>query len=655
MAHAEINRALKLHQEGNIDEAEELYLEILSRDPKNQDALHFLGLVSKQRGSIHLAIEYITRAISIEPGRATFHYNIGLIFAETGDLKRGRNALEIANELKPGSTEIILSLGMLQGRMGDNEIAESTFNKLLDIDPDNGPALIGLTAVFNRLDRHEDAERVGYKSTQLVPNSCEAWTNLGNALHKQSKKAGSLEEAEKYFRQALKINPEYTTALFNLGNVLNDQWFNGEALKCFERVIKIDPNYSFAWQSFLMNLLYDPNQTEETLFDYHKKWASNYYLRPLLNEASNETKKTRRIRIGYVSPDFRRHSCAYFLKSIFEYYNNLEFEIYVYSNVKKPDYITSWFRDHCDSWFDITQRTDQEVVDNIKINKIDILVDLAGLSNGNRISVFAQKPAPIQVSWLGYPGTIGLSEINYRITDNIADPEGLSDKHHVEKLIRLDGGFHCYSAYEKLPEVKSLPQKRNKFITFGSFNNISKISHDVIKTWSDILNLVKESHLIIKGRMVDYPCVRERIRNEFSQHNISSDRMEFMEWVPKDQSPLEKYNSIDIALDTFPYNGTTTSFEALVMGVPVITLRGSRHAARVGASIMTRIGCTELIGESKSQYIQIAGSLANDISRLQRYRENLRTNLEKSTYGNPREFTKKFEKTFKNLYENKYL
>ena len=188
MARAEINQALKLHQEGNIDQAEDLYLEILSREPENQDALHFLGLVSKQRGSIQLAIEYITRAISIEPDRETFHYNIGLIFAETGDLKKGRNALEIANELKPGSIEILLSLGMLQGQTGDNGIAEATFNELLDIDPDNGSALVGLTAVLNRLDMYEDAERIGHRSIQLAPSSCEAWTNLGNSLHKQSKK-----------------------------------------------------------------------------------------------------------------------------------------------------------------------------------------------------------------------------------------------------------------------------------------------------------------------------------------------------------------------------------------------------------------------------------------------------------------------------------
>ncbi|MFL2780775.1 MAG: tetratricopeptide repeat protein [Rhodospirillales bacterium] len=652
MARAEINQALKLHQEGNIDQAEDLYLEILSREPENQDALHFLGLVSKQRGSIQLAIEYITRAISIEPDRETFHYNIGLIFAETGDLKKGRNALEIANELKPGSIEILLSLGMLQGQTGDNGIAEATFNELLDIDPDNGSALVGLTAVLNRLDRYEDAERIGHRSIQLAPSSCEAWTNLGNSLHKQSKKPGNLKKAEKYFRQALKIKPEYTTALFNLGNVLNDQWINDEAIRCFEKVIKIDPNYFAAWQSFLMNLLYNTDQTEETLFNYHKKWVSSYYLSSPSNNVSINIKKTEKIRIGYVSPDFRRHSCAYFLKSIFEYYNNLEFEVFVYSNVTKSDEITSWFRKHCDHWLDITRETDQEVIRQIKNDKIDILVDLAGLSKGNRISIFAEKPARIQISWLGYPGTIGLPEISYRITDDIADPEGLSDNYHVEKLVRLDGGFHCYTSYEELPEVKCLPQKRNKFITFGSFNNILKVSQEVIKTWSDILNSVEKSRLVIKGRMIDYTVVRERIRNEFSQHNVSSNRVEFMEWVPRDQRPLEKYNSIDIALDTFPYNGTTTSFEAIVMGVPVITLRGTRHAARVGASIMTRIGCKELIGESESQYVQIAQSLANDIPRLQRYRENLRINFEKSPYGNPIEFTRKFEETFKSLYKN---
>ena len=293
---------------------------------------------------------------------------------------------------------------------------------------------------------------------------------------------------------------------------------------------------------------------------------------------------------------------------------------------------------------------DTEVAELIKKNGIDILVDLVGHTKNNSLLVFAQRPSPVQITWLGYPNTTGMSAINYRLTDAIADPPGEADRLHSEELIRLSGGFLCYQPDPLAPEINPSPCLKNSYITFGSFNNISKISAAVIQLWAEILNSIVDSRLILKSRaFADLGC-KERYIKMFEAAGIVAGCLELLEQLPSKQDHLALYRKIDIGLDPFPYNGTTTTCEALWMGVPVITLRGHRHSGRVGASIMYHTGLEELIAESQEEYRTIAISLANDIDRLKELHDNLRERIQRSPLTDRHQFTKILEGTYKEIW-----
>jgi len=302
------------------------------------------------------------------------------------------------------------------------------------------------------------------------------------------------------------------------------------------------------------------------------------------------------------------------------------------------------------SW-NVIGLNDQQVVDLIRKDNIDILVDLAGHTAGNRINVFAYKPAPIQITWLGYPNTTGLKSIDYRFTDAIADPLGKSEQFHSEQLIRLPHGFLCYQGNESVPLQKDLPYIKNNYITFGSFNNMSKINDQVIKLWSRVLQAVSDSHLILKSKQFADTALTTRFLNLFEKEGILNDRISIYAKIPNNEQHLSLYNSIDIALDPFPYNGTTTTCEALWMGVPTITLKGNKHSNRVGASIMTHVGLEEFIAENEQDYINTAKNLSNHTENLAKIRSGLRQQMKNSPLCDDKLFARSIEKVYIDLWE----
>jgi len=645
-----LEKALALHQAGKLGEAEAFYHDVLSADETNPDALHFLGLISQQRGDRDQAVDLILRALQTAPERPMFHFNLGVIYGETGQLAKAAASYQSASQLQPDWTEVFVSLGTVLGQLKDYVSAEAALRQALALEPNNGAALIGLSAALEGQGLSSAAEEFGRQAVSLSLKSPEAWLNLGNALNSQGKLAGKLAQAEEAFRHALVIDPNYVTAHFNLGNVLNDQWRKAAARACFQNAIDRDPSYQAAWQNLLMNLLYDPAETEQTIFAAHKKWAEQLKLPESAPSPVSKKAENRRLKIGYVSPDFRNHSCAHFLKPLFASHDTDAFEIYAYANVGRGDEATAWFKDHAEHWCDVVALSDAEMAARILGDGIDILVDLAGHSANNRLAVFALKPAPIQLSWLGYPATTGLEVIEYRLTDEIADPTGVADGYHSEELIRLDVGFHCYQIPEDIPDIGPLPAAKNGFVTFGSFNHIAKITPAVVKTWAQILKAVPHSKLLLKGGLLDYDVVAERIRAAFDKNDIGADRVTLQGWIARDDDPLELYNSVDIGLDTFPYNGTTTSFEALSMGVPVITLQGDRHAGRVGASILSHLGHPEWIADTSNAYVECSRSLASDLAVLQIIRRDLRPKLQQSPLCRKEDFAAKLEVVYQEIY-----
>ncbi len=641
-----LEEGLKLHQAGRIDDAETVYRDVLAADPENADALHFLGLIAHQKGDAAQAVELISAALDVEPDRPTFHFNLGAALVALNDSQEAIGAYEKAVEFKSDWAEAHVSLATLQAQAGDDDQALSGFQRAVDLKPDYGEAHNGMALALKALDRLEEAERACRRAVDIKPGLVEAWTNLGNILQD----SGRLSEAVEAQRQAISIDPDYATAHYNLAKALADQWRIADAVVSYQTAIEKDPHYLDAWESLMLNELYLPEVTEESIFQRHRAWAAS--LDPVTELGGDDFDQSpdRRLRIGYLSPDFRTHSCAYFLAPLFAAHDRSRVEVFAYSNLRRPDEMTDQFRDKADQWRDITDLDDQEAARLIREDRIDVLVELAGHSANNRLSVCAYRSAPVQVSWLGYPATTGLASIDYRFTDDVTDPPGPADDLHSEALWRLEGGFHCYRASETAPDVGLPPVEKSGVVTFGSFNNIAKITPGVIDVWTRILTDVDGSRLILKGKMFDNNETRQLITAEFTSRGIDEDRLDLRSWIGRDATPLALYHEIDIALDTFPYNGATTTFEALWMGVPVVTLRGKRHAGRVGAGILTHLGYPGWIAESTGAYTDIAVSLADNKENLIEIRAALRSRLISSSLGNEPEFARKIETAYREMW-----
>ncbi|MEE2761664.1 MAG: tetratricopeptide repeat protein [Pseudomonadota bacterium] len=632
------------HQAGRLEEAEQCYRQVLSLDTGNQDALHFLGLIAHQRGDLEGAVDLIGRALEIDEGRPTFHYNLGVVRAGLGDLGGAVASYQRALSLAPDHFDAAYSLGTMLGQAGNPVEALTVLETALALMPHDAKALSAKSAVLEILGRSGDAAFVARQAIEADGNLAEAWTNLGTALVS----TGDLSGAEAAHRRALEINPEYAPAHFNLGNALNDLWRGTEARAEFRRALELDPNDWNARGNHLMNLLYDEGVGEAELFEEHRKWAPDGHVS---TTHPNSPEPERRLRVGYVSPDFRTHSCAYFLEPLFANHDKGVVETFAYSGVERADETTGRLRALVDHWRSISGVGDDAAAEAVAADGIDILVDTAGHSRGGRPRLFAARPAPVQINWLGYAATTGIKEMDYRIPDAIADPAGAADKLHSETLIRLEGGFHCYRPPDNAPDVTPPPMAENVPVTFASFNNPTKINSNVIAVWAKLLAAVPSSRLLLKGRGLEIEAVRTRLLGAFAAQGIDTARIETLAWVPRDEVPLRVYGRADIALDTFPYNGTTTTLEALWMGLPVVTLAGGRHSARVGASLLSNGGLGLEIAETPEAYVEIAAALAGAPELLAEFRQEVRGILRGSPLVDGNGFAAKMEDAYRQTWQ----
>ncbi len=425
------------------------------------------------------------------------------------------------------------------------------------------------------------------------------------------------------------------------------------AIASYRNALAIQPDYPTAYSNLLLALNYLPGKSQVELFQTALKFESTLADDAPQSQRSfrNSREKDRVLRIGYVSPDFRMHSVAHFTRQLIGAHNRDQVEVFCYANVIKQDEITNELQMQADHWLSIVGMTDEDVADRIREQSIDILVDLAGHTADNRLAVFARKPAPVQATWLGYPATTGLAEMDYRLTDAIADPPGDADRWYTEKLIRLPHGFLCYQTDESHPPVAACPRLEQGHITFGSFNSLPKITPDVVRIWSRILKAIPDARLILKAKAFAYAPTRARYLQEFHQQGIAPDRLDLLGLIPGRGNHLSTYSRIDIGLDSFPYNGTTTTCEALWMGVPVICLCGDRHAGRVGASIMYQVNLPELVADSEDDYFDLACSLAADRQRLAVLRETLRAKMRASRLMDTEQFSRSLEKAYRDMWE----
>ena len=406
--------------------------------------------------------------------------------------------------------------------------------------------------------------------------------------------------------------------------------------------------------SYALLLSHYATTSPEVLFDEHLRWAQQHATGFETVAFVNVRERKRKLRVGYVSADFRDgHPLTYFIAPVLRAHDRHHFSVVCYSSVTNPDAGTQRIAAMVDEWRNIRGVSDEAAAAMIRADQIDVLVDLGGHCGGSRLLAFAHKPAPIQVSWLGYPDTTGLVTMDYRLTDEIADPPGASERFHTEQLVRPAGGFLCYEPPVSDLAVSALPAWFSAGVTFGSFQYPAKITADVIATWARILQRVPDSELLLHHCFSDYfdprGAVRNRIESSFAAHGIAPGRLRFAGSLPLRQH-LELHAQVDIALDTFPYNGTTTTCESLWMGVPVVTLEGRTHAGRVGKSILTRVGLSDLVAADKGRYVELAIGLAGDLDRLARLRASLRPTMAESPLLDAHTFTRGVEREYRAMW-----
>ncbi|HEY9613465.1 FkbM family methyltransferase [Allocoleopsis sp.] len=685
-----LNLGIEHHQAGRLPEAESCYQQVLQWQPNHADAWHLLGVIAGQQKQHQTAIERINRAIELNSENPDFHnnlgnalkaqgkleeainayyqalrvnsrypdayYNLGNTFKQQGKLEQAIDAYQQALKLNPKFTEVHNNLGNVLAENGKLEEAISCYQQALQLNPNNVEICNNIGNALKEQGRLQDAVISFQQILQLRPDYADAHYNLGNTLKDQ----GKLQEAIACYQRTLQLNPNFEKAHNNLGNALQDQGKLKEAIACYQRALQLNPYYKVAQDNLVFALYYSNEYQPSEIYAEHRKWAERIVLlitEPIQPHSNNTPEETlrdrnpkRRLRIGYVSGDFKTHSVSYFFEPLLAAHNQRDFEIICYANNRKADTKTQQLRQLAHGWREIYTLTDEQVTQLIRQDEIDILVDLSGHTADNRLLVFARKPAPVQVSYIGYPGTTALNAINYRLTDAWADPPGKTEHLYTEELVHLPHGFLCYQPPQDCPSVSPLPALEKRQITFGSFNNLAKVSPPLVAYWSEILKAVPNSRLLLKFKSLIDPGTRDYLRGLFQEQGIGSERLELMGWAATQSEHLSLYNQVDIALDTFPYHGTTTTCEALWMGVPMITLAGQTHVSRVGVSLLHSVGLEELIAHSPQEYIQKAVALANNLEELQELRANLRRQMQAAPLTNASLIAQSLEDAYRTMW-----
>ena len=565
-----------------------------------------------------------------------------------GDLAGAEKIYRLILAVDPNHGDAMFFLGVLVHQMGNSRQAFTLLKLAIEKHPKVYKYHFNFGIICDEVSALEESIKA-YRCAIAIDPQPAAWGNLGKVL----KQFGELDEAAECCKQCIQLQKHFQNAIpyNNLGTVYQQQGKLKEAIECFAMAVSIDPTDAMAESNYLYTLNFLAQPDLQNIFNAHKNFGARYD-RPMAPRPSpTATDSTRKIRVGYVSADFRQHSVAHFIEPILAAHDQSKFELFCYYNYSIVDERTNHMKSLVPNWRLIFKRPDADVAELIRRDGIDILVDLAGHTGTNNLPMFGLKPAPVQVSWIGYPNTTGLSTMDYRITDAFADPQGAADGLHTEKLWRLPECFSCFEAPTNSPDVGPLPLLKNAHITFGSFNNFAKTTPEVIAVWANILKRVPQSRLVLKNKSMAAKHVQTFLHAHFAKNGVGPDQLDFMTMDNEQASHMDRYNSIDIALDPFPYNGTTTTFDALWMGVPMVVLSGNNHVSRVGVSQMRNLGLPELIARDTNDYVNIAVNLANDVPRLTALRAGLRERLKNSPMMNVPRFTKNLEEAYEAMWK----
>jgi len=493
--------------------------------------------------------------------------------------------------------------------------------------------------IYKDLRKGGDAIMAFHAAVTMDPSNVSYLNNLGAA----ALELGLNSEALECFEQAVEKNPKLPTARNNIGNLLKDRARGMDALPQYRKSMELNPDDRDAPSNYLLCHMYIPDMDPKQVFEEHKIWGISTTKKFPLAFKFKPREAGAKIRVGFLSADLCHHPVAYFIEPIFRGYDRERFEFVAYGDQRKSDEFSARFAKQVDLWRETSSYDDRALAKLIHEDRVDILLELAGHTAYNRLGVFAFKPAPVQVSYLGYPGTTGLPTIDFRITDALADPQGTTEHLHTEKLIRVPECAWCFEPDASALDVEPLPALKNGYVTFGCFNNMAKLNPSLFETWAEILLRVPGSHLRLKARTLTDEGVRKELKSYFTERGIEEDRLDFFGHTRKIVEHLGHYHSVDIALDSFPYHGTTTTCEAMWMGCPVVTRAGKTHVSRVGVSLLGAVGLQEFITDTREAYIEKAVALAAQTDRLQELRSGMRERLRQSVLMDEKRFVRGFE------------
>jgi protein O-GlcNAc transferase len=678
---AQFADAVSRHQAGDAAEAERLYRLLLEAAPTHTGALCNLGvLVSRTRPQE--AANLYAAAIETNPNLLDAHFNLGNLHRRMNRPMDAVACYQAALRIDSNNSRAYLNLGLAASDVGDSANAIECYRRAVNFDPNfpDGYNLLG-DALF-RTGRTDEAIAVYREFIARCPDDPRAHHNLGLALASTGDHDAALpeldralklrptyadahntlgivyealkraDEAQEHYRLAVEHRPDFADAWSNLGTSYMEQGRIPEAIESLRKAQTLRPDPRTG-DNLLLALSYKSEMTSEALRDEHLAWAASYAdeLAPAETARPTKADPSRRLKIGYVSGDFRQHTVSGFIETLLEHHDRNRVHVSCFSNAALADEVTDRMRRRADAWHAIAAQSDAKVADLIRTEEIDILVDLSGHTAGNRLQIFARKPAALQATVFGYPNTTGVKMIDVRITDAFADPPGETESLCVESLVRLPEVAWVYRPPENAPPINALPSQSRRAFTFGCLNNPAKLSEACVETWARVLKAVPKSRLILlAGRSADAARVTAE---RFTKLGITTDRLELVYRLPPSEY-FEAYQPIDLALDPFPFNGGVTTCDSLWMGVPPLTVAGRDYRSRQGVSLLNNIGLPEFVADSPDKLVELAAIWSDQREGLADLRASLREMMLASPITQAEQYVRNLEHALREAWQTQH-
>lgn len=661
---------------GRLDEANNVLRSAMSLGYPERDCRLDLAGIAQRQGRDEEGVEHLERLVALGAADEAVYNNLALALQGLGRVEEADRAVDRALALDPDCVEALCTKASLRVDAGRFEEAEALSRRATEQAPHLDIAWNNLGTALRGMARLQESVEAYREAVRLKPDRPETRNNLGLALQRLGDAAGM----EDQFKQALALRPNYASCYSNYSTGLIEAGRISEAEGLLLKALEIDEDLHAAWgnlgrvryelgdfeesrQAYAnaiaggqsegeMKVALAATQVandaidEETLYRYHREAGEILEAKRPAREASfaeriERERSSGKLRLGFVSSDFRGHSVAFFLMTLFQRLDRSRFEVYCYSGVQRPDGTTERFQALADGWRNILDTPTETIDRYVSEDGISVLIDLSGYTKGNCLGLFAVRAAPVQATWLGYAHSTGLSQMDYRLVDEKTDPEGVTL--NSETLAYLPGSFLCYQVPENAPEPAAPPSLETGWISFGSFNNLVKLSPTSVELFAATLRAVEGSRLLLKSHQMVDRSIKERVLARFEAQGIGPERIELLPRMKTLSEHLDSYRRVDVALDTFPYHGTTTTCEALAMGVPVVTLAGRRHAARVGCSLLESVGLGDCVAQTREQFVAAAKALSEDLGRRSELRSGLRQRLLDSPLGDADRFARNFE------------